>query len=150
MLDSPRAGEMTDYWRAACRDLPSQLSLPTDPPRPLAQRVQGWAHRVALPYDLVAGLTPGAPSRSVAPARYQLAAVQSLLVLSARPPASSARRPSAGWQIISCGCWGWLWPSRTAAWRMCRWWTRPSECACWPSRRVSSGVREEADDTSSA
>ena len=86
LLDSPRAGELANYWREVCRDLPPVLNLPTDRARPARQGFRGWAHRFTLPADLVARLTSAARSSEVTPARYLFAVFQSLLYRYTRQP----------------------------------------------------------------
>jgi hypothetical protein len=79
LLDSPRAAELVDQWRAVCAGVPTVLNLLTDRPRPTHQRLRGSSHVFQLPEDVVSGLVPASRENRTTPARYLLAVFQCLL-----------------------------------------------------------------------
>lgn len=53
-LSDTRLSQLLAYWRAQLADLPGELSLPLDRPRPAVRGYQGGAHRFVIPQPLCA------------------------------------------------------------------------------------------------
>lgn len=79
LIDSPRAQEMSDYWRGRLQGAPTTLELPLDRPRPAQPRYTGSVHNFLLPQDLVDGVFKASRKSRVTPVRFMVGVFQALL-----------------------------------------------------------------------
>ncbi|MDQ3810191.1 MAG: amino acid adenylation domain-containing protein, partial [Chloroflexota bacterium] len=79
MLEGPRGEQLWEYWRQRLADRPSPLGLPTDYPRPAAQRLRGATHHFTLSHELTRQLRELARAEGATLYSTLLAAFQTLL-----------------------------------------------------------------------
>ena len=78
-LTGQRVAAELAHWRTVLADLPEELGLPTDRPRPPVRSYRGEVHRFALPPELTTRVEQWSRRRGVTPFMTLLAAFKTLL-----------------------------------------------------------------------
>ena len=95
-LDGPELAAQREFWRDRLRDLPEQIEIPTDHPRPLAPATEGTAVTVPLGRPVLAALRALAAREGTTPFVVWHALVGLLLLRNGTGPDIPVGTPVAG------------------------------------------------------